>query len=176
MVYNDFHRKGSWKMGVDRTMNIRPLISEDREELRRMVIETGVFTDEEVNVAMELIDIVLGDKGQRDYQIVCAVDDHDRPSGYICYGPIPMTVGGFDLYWIIVDPRMQGRKIGSELLSYLEEEVRGLKGRMILADTSSIPSYEKAQEFYRRRGFQAVAKIADYYWKGNDRITYCKKL
>jgi ribosomal protein S18 acetylase RimI-like enzyme len=157
-------------------MKIRTLISEDREELRRMVIETGVFTDEEVKVAMELIDIVLGDKGQKDYQIVCAVDDHDRPVGYICYGPIPMTVGGFDLYWIIVDPGVQGRKIGSELLGYLEEEVRGLKGRMILVDTSSIPSYEKAQMFYLKRGFLEVARIADYYWEGNDRITYCKRI
>jgi ribosomal protein S18 acetylase RimI-like enzyme len=157
-------------------MKIRPLISEDREKLRRMVIETGVFTDEEVHVAMELIDLVLGDQGQKDYQIACAADDHDRPLGYICYGPIPMTVGGFDLYWIVVDSGVQGRKVGSELLSYMEEEARRSKGRMILADTSSIPSYEKAQAFYLKRGFQEVARIADYYWEGNDRITYCKRV
>ena len=141
-----------------------------------MVIETGVFTDEEVGVAMELIDIVLGEEGPKDYRIVCAADDQDQPLGYICYGPIPMTMGAFDLYWIVIDPGVQGRKIGSKLLDYLEEEVRGLKGRMILADTSSIPSYEKAQQFYLKKGFQEVARISDYYWEGNDRITYCKKL
>jgi ribosomal protein S18 acetylase RimI-like enzyme len=157
-------------------MNIRPLISKDGDGLRRMVIETGVFTDEEVGVAMELIGLVLGDEEQKDYRIVCAVDDQDQPLGYICYGPVPMTQGTFDLYWIVIDPGVQGQKIGSKLLDYLEEEVRGLKGRMILADTSSIPSYEKAQGFYLKRGFKEVARISDYYWEGNDRITYCKKL
>lgn len=157
-------------------MKIRPLISKDREGLQRMVIETGVFTDEEVGVAVELIDIVLGNESQKDYRIVCAVDAQDQALGYICYGPVPMTQGTFDLYWIVIDPKAQGQKIGSGLLDYLEEEVKGMRGRMILADTSSIPSYEKANGFYLKRGFQEVARIADYYWEGNDRITYCKKI
>jgi len=157
-------------------MKIRPLILEDRESLRRMVIEAGVFTDEEVGVAMELIDIVIGNRNQKDYTIVCAVDGRNEPTGYICYGPVPMTRGAFDLYWIVIDPRVQGQKLGSELLNYMEKEIRGLQGRMILADTSSIPSYEKANGFYLKRGFKEVARIADYYWEGNDRITYCKKI
>jgi ribosomal protein S18 acetylase RimI-like enzyme len=157
-------------------MKIRPLASKDRERLRRMVIETGVFTDEEVEVAMELIDIVLGNENQKDYRIVCAVDDQDQALGYICFGPVPMTRGAFDLYWIVIDPRVQGQKIGSELLDYLEEEVRRIRGRMILADTSSLSSYEKAHRFYLKNGFKEVARIVDYYWEGNDRITYCKKI
>jgi ribosomal protein S18 acetylase RimI-like enzyme len=157
-------------------MKIRPLISEDREKLRRMVIRTGVFTDDEVGVAMELIDIVIGNRSQKDYAIICAVDNQDEPIGYVCYGPVPMSQGVFDLYWIVIDPKAQGQKIGSELLNFIEEEVRGLKGRMILADTSSIPSYEKANGFYLQRGFKEVARIAYYYWEGNDRITYCKKV
>jgi ribosomal protein S18 acetylase RimI-like enzyme len=69
------------------------------------------------------------------------VDDQDQPVGYICYGPTPMTQGTFDLYWIVVDPNVQGRGIGSELLNFLEEVVREKEGRMILADTSTIPQY-----------------------------------
>ncbi|MBM4338356.1 MAG: GNAT family N-acetyltransferase [Deltaproteobacteria bacterium] len=157
-------------------MRIRPLVSEDREKLRQMIIRTSVFTDDEVGVAMELIDIVIGNKNQKDYTIVCTVDGHNEPAGYVCYGPVPMTQGTFDLYWIVIDPKVQGQKIGSELLDYMEREIRELQGRMILADTSSIPSYEKANRFYLKRGFKEVARIADYYWKGNDRITYCKKL
>lgn len=155
---------------------IRPLISKDRERLREMVIGTGVFTDDEVGVAMELIDIVISNKDQKDYQVVCAVGHKDEPIGYLCYGPVPMTRGAFDLYWIVIDPKAQGLKIGSGLLDHMEGEVRRLNGRMILADTSSIPSYEKANAFYLKRGFKEVARIADYYWEGNDRITYCKKL
>ena len=120
-------------------MKIRSLIPKDRTRLRAILVETRAFSSEEIDVAMELIDIVLTDENQKDYMIQCMVDDQDRPVGYICYGPVPMTQGTFDLYWIAVDPDFQGRGAGSKLLTFLEGAVREMKGRMILADTSSIP-------------------------------------
>jgi ribosomal protein S18 acetylase RimI-like enzyme len=125
---------------------------------------------------MELIDIALKDGSQKDYTVDCMVDDQDQATGYICYGLAPMTRGTFDLYWIVVDPSFQGMGIGSKLVDFLEGVVKGEKGRMILVETSSIPEYEKTLAFYRRRGFQEVARVPDYYHPGNDRITFCKRL
>ena len=141
-----------------------------------MLIETRAFNQEEIDVAMELIDIVLRDENQNDYKLHCMVDHEDQAVGYICYGPTPMTQGTFDLYWISVDPNFQGKRVGSKLLDFLEKEVREEGGRMILADTSTIPQYEKTKNFYLRNGFQEVARIPDYYYPGNDRITFCKRL
>jgi ribosomal protein S18 acetylase RimI-like enzyme len=141
-----------------------------------MLINSRVFTAEEIDVAMELIDIVLKDQIQKDYNIHCMVDDRDQPVGYICYGPTPITQGTFDLYWILVDPNFQGQGIGSKLLDFLEEVVREKEGRMILADTSTMPQYEKTKNFYLQNGFQGVARVPDYYHPGNDRITFCKRL
>jgi ribosomal protein S18 acetylase RimI-like enzyme len=104
------------------------------------------------------------------------VDDQDQAIGYICYGPTPMTQGTFDLYWIAVDPDFQEQGAGSKLLSFLEEQARAVGGRLILADASTIPHYEKTQKFYLKNGFQEVAKVSDYYYPGNDRITFCKKI
>ncbi len=115
-----------------------------------MLIKTRAFTSAEIDVAMELIDIVLKDQTQKDYQIYCMGDDQDRVIGYLCYGPTPMTQGTFDLYWIAVDPDFQGKGVGSKLLGFLEEVVKGRGGRMILADTSTIPHYEKTQKFYMK--------------------------
>jgi ribosomal protein S18 acetylase RimI-like enzyme len=157
-------------------MDIRPLVLKDRARLHAMLIDSRAFTSEEIDVAMELIDIVLKDQDQKDYKIDCMVDDHDQAIGYICYGPTPMTQGTFDLYWIVVDPNFQGKGAGSKLLDFFEKEVRKMKGRLILADTSSIPEYEKTQKFYLKKGFQEVARVSDYYWSGNDRITFCKRL
>ena len=157
-------------------MEIRPLLPKDRRVLESILLRANVFTLEEINIAMDLIDLVLMDSNQKDYIIHCFVNAQDQPLGYICYGPIPMTQGTFDLYWIVVDSDFKGQGIGSRLVDFLEEEMRRLKGRMILADTSSISSYEEAHRFYQKKGFQEVARIADYYWEGNDRITYCKKL
>ena len=157
-------------------MKIRSLVPKDRARLHSMLIETLAFNQEEIDVAMELIDIVLGDENQNDYKIQCMVDDEDQAVGYVCYGPIPMTQGTFDLYWISVDPNFQGKGVGSRLLDFLEKKVREEGGRMILADTSTIPQYEKTKGFYIRSGFQEVARIPDYYYPGNDRITFCKRL
>jgi ribosomal protein S18 acetylase RimI-like enzyme len=157
-------------------MKIRPLIKKDRTRLISMLMDSRAFTAKEIDIAMELIDIVLKDQNQKDYTIHCMVDDQDQPDGYICYGPTPMTQGTFDLYWIAVDPNLQGKGIGSKLLGFLEDVVRGMGGRMILADTSTIPQYEKTQKFYLRNGFQEVARVADYYYPGNDRITFCKRI
>jgi ribosomal protein S18 acetylase RimI-like enzyme len=157
-------------------MKIRLLSEKDRARLFSMMVRTRSFTSEEIDVAMELIDIVLKDPNQKDYRIHCMVDDQDQTTGFICYGPTPMTEGTFDLYWIAVDPDFQGNGIGSKLLDFLEKVVEGLKGRMILADTSSVPQYEKTKNFYLKNGFRDVARVPDYYHPGNDRITFCKKL
>jgi ribosomal protein S18 acetylase RimI-like enzyme len=157
-------------------MEIRSFILKDRAKLHSMLIDSRVFTAEEIDIAIELIDTVLTDESQKDYKIDCMVDDQDQPVGYICYGPTPMTQGTFDLYWIVVDPNFQGKGIGSKLLDFLEEGVREEGGRMILADTSTIPQYEKTKNFYLQNGFQEVGRIPDYYYPGNDRITFCKRI
>jgi ribosomal protein S18 acetylase RimI-like enzyme len=157
-------------------MKIRPLFENDRARLLSMLIKARAFTSEEIDVAMELIDIVLKDPIQKEYQIYCMVDDQDQAIGYICYGPTPMTQGTFDLYWIAVDPDFQEQGVGSKLLSFLEEMVKAEGGRLILADTSTIPHYEKTQKFYLKNGFQEMARVSDYYHPGNDRITFCRRI
>ncbi len=157
-------------------MKIRPLFKRDRAGLLSMLIKTGAFTSAEIDVAMELIDIVLKDQIQKDYLIDCMIDDQNLAIGYICYGPTPMAQGTFDLYWIAVDPDFQEQGVGSKLISFLEEGVKARGGRMILADTSTVPHFEKTQKFYVKNGFQEVARVPDYYHPGNDRITFCKRL
>jgi ribosomal protein S18 acetylase RimI-like enzyme len=164
------------KENSEQGMKIRSLVEKDRARLFSMLIMTRSFTSEEIEVAMELIDIVLKDPIQRDYKIHCMVDDQDQIIGYVCYGPTPMTQGTFDLYWIAVDPDFQKQGAGSILLDSLEEMVKTEGGRMILADTSTIPHYEKTRGFYLKNGFQEVGRVPDYYYPGNDRITFCKKL
>jgi ribosomal protein S18 acetylase RimI-like enzyme len=157
-------------------MKIRPLLEKDRAKLLSVLIKTRAFTSAEMDVAMELIDIVLKDQVQKDYQIDCMVDDQDLAIGYTCHGPTPMAQGTFDLYWIAVDPDFQEQGAGSKLVGFLEEGVKARGGRMILADTSTVPQYEKTQRFYVKNGFQQVARIPDYYQPGNDRITFCRRL
>jgi ribosomal protein S18 acetylase RimI-like enzyme len=156
-------------------MEIRPLRQSDREPIRRVLMETGVFTEEEVAIALELVDVVLGKPGQRDYVIrVCG--DGDIVRGYYCVGPTPATEGTFDLYWIAVQPEVHGMGIGGILNAHAEEYVKSNGGRLIIVETSSRPHYEKTRAFYQRRGYRELSRIKDYYRPGDDLVVYGKYL
>ncbi len=151
---------------------IRPITPGDREPIRKILEDTGMFTDQEVGIALELVDIVLNRPGQQDYVInVCEMDG---PVGYYCIGPTPATVGTYDLYWIVVDPAKQGKGIGATLEAHAEEMVRRQAGRLILAETSSQAKYEGTRQFYLRLGYKRLALIRDYYSPGDDLLVFGK--
>ena len=66
---------------------IRELIKKDRKNLRSIIVDTNHFNEDEVDVAMELIDASLKDPKQKDYIVKVYVnDDNELVAGYICYG------------------------------------------------------------------------------------------
>ncbi len=75
---------------------------EDLAAIRSMVESTGVFNAVELDCAVELADERLKEGPSSGYYFVFAELD-GRVVGYACYGPIALTVGSYDLYWIAVD-------------------------------------------------------------------------
>ncbi len=157
-------------------MSIRPLQREDKEPIEELLRATDVFNEEEIDVAIELIQIYLDDEHQKDYELFSYVDAEQKVSGYVCIGPTPSTLGTFDLYWIAVAPGVHGRGVGSELLRFTEEHVRAIGGRLLIAETSSTQKYEKTRAFYERKGFEQKGCIKDYYRPGDDLVIYGKYL
>jgi ribosomal protein S18 acetylase RimI-like enzyme len=157
------------------TGTIRPLLRTDREPLGRLLAATGVFTDDEIAIALELIDIVLDRPEQNDYEIA-VYDDGEGPVGYTCIGPTPGTDGTYDLYWIAVDPALHGRGIGRELDQHVQRSVMQRNGRLIVAETSSTQRYNATRMFYTRRGYTELSRITDYYRPGDDLVVYGKYL
>jgi ribosomal protein S18 acetylase RimI-like enzyme len=155
-------------------MTVRALQRGDRPFIERLLHETQVFTEAEIACALELIDIYLNAANQRDYLLFCAVDHEDHVFGYVCFGPTPLTDAVWDLYWIAVSPEKQKRGIGKLLLSFVETHVRAQTGRRLIIETSSLPRYEPTRIFYERHGYRELARIADFYAIGDDRIIYGK--
>ncbi len=153
---------------------VRPLRREDRGPLARIVEETGFFTEDELAIALELIDAVLNDPEQHDYLI--NVYDDGAVGGYYCVGPTPATAGTFDLYWIVVDQHRQGKGVGKTLLRHAEELLRARGGRLVIAETSSQPRYAPTRGFYTRTGYTELARIPGYYRPGDDLVIYGKYL
>ena len=162
--------------GADALTAIRPILRSDRAPIHEILEETGAFTEEEVSIALELIDVALDREGQEDYEIFTALGDGGEVAGYICIGPTPATIGTFDLYWIAVKPSYHGKRVARDLLRYVEELLKPRGGRLLIAETSSQPHYDRTRTFYERTDFIEAARIKDYYKVGDDLVVYAKYL
>ena len=155
-------------------MKIRKMSPEDKAQVIQIIETTAMFSKEEVLVAEELIDTFLENKDQKDY-IIYVSDENGTVTGYVCYGPAPATEGTFDLYWIAVSPNHQNKGIGKKLLAFVEKEVAGKHGNMVIIETSSREKYLPTQEFYKRNSYNIEARIADFYSIGDDRLIFVKR-
>jgi aminoglycoside 6'-N-acetyltransferase I len=157
-------------------MEVRKTERQDFETIRSIVVATEVFNQEEIDIAVELMEIYLNDANQQDYEMFSYVDGEGKVLGYICIGPTPATVATYDLYWIAVDPAAQSKGIGTVLLNFTEDVLRQRGGRLLIAETSSTSKYDNTRQFYERKKFQKLAHIKEYYKPNDDLVIYGKYL
>lgn len=155
-------------------MKIRKMSPEDKAQVMKIIEDTAMFSKQEIAVAEELVDIFLKNKEQKDYDVYVA-DDNGVVTGYVCFGPILVTDGTYDLYWTAVSPDKQKKGVGKKLLAFVEEEVVRQGGRMMIIETSSREKYLPTQEFYRKNSYCLEARIKDFYSPGDDRMIFVKR-
>ncbi|MBU1743428.1 MAG: GNAT family N-acetyltransferase [Proteobacteria bacterium] len=148
---------------------------EDREAVGRLIRATRFFSEEEIGIAVELVEERLA-KGDASGYFFLFAEEENRLLGYACFGPIPGTVHSFDLYWIAVDPGEQGRGVGRKLMATSETLIAQRGGRQVYADTSSRPQYEPTRTFYLSCGYLQEAFLADFYATGDGKVIFVKPL
>jgi ribosomal protein S18 acetylase RimI-like enzyme len=148
---------------------------EDKPHITKILRGTPEFKPFEVAVAEELIDSYLEDPSSSGYHILVAEVD-STVTGYICYGPTPLTEGTWDIYWIAVAREKQGHGIGSALMKSAEKEIVRAKGRLAIIETSSTPAYEKTRHFHLGQGYEVICRIPDFYVPGDDKLILQKRL
>ena len=190
-----------------------PLRASDRPRVESILRATGVFRDDEVEVALELFDEGLGVRRggpptgnltppaaagvtgashdaslsraeaagptlpPPDYLFVGAFASPDRTLvGYACYGATPATDRTYDLYWIAVDPAVQGTGAGTFLITEVERRLESAGARLLVIETSSRAEYEPTRRFYLARGYTEAARVGEFYAPGDDRVIYTKRL
>jgi ribosomal protein S18 acetylase RimI-like enzyme len=155
---------------------IRPMRPADKPAVMDLIRATKMFASQEIEVAEELVDVYLDRPGQKDYDIVVVEDPEGVVAGYMTWGPTPLAVGAYDLYWMAVSPKAQGRGLGKRLVRWLEDKAASLGGRLIIIETAGKPEYEPTRKFYLGLGYREVARIPEYYAPGDDRVIYTKSI
>ena len=154
---------------------LRPLQPSDHDAIGDLLQRYGNFRPEEIEVARQLLDEALAKQASEEYQCVVATLE-GRVVGYTCFGPVPVTEGVWDLYWIAVDPTGQRAGLGAHLQAATEQQIKSRGGRLMLAETSSLPGYAAARSFYLNQGYQLLDRLPDFYRTGDDRLTFGKRL
>ncbi len=183
-------------------MHLGSLDADDRARVSDLLVATGAFSTEEVDVALELFDSTftgreVGCRPERsedicrpersegpalaprdipDYEFLGAFDDDHQLLGYACFGPTPSTAGTHDLYWLAVHPAAQGRGAGRALVRQVERSLAERGARLLVVETSSRASYAHTREFYARCGYTEAARVRDFYAPADDRIILSTRL
>ena len=152
-------------------MTVRCPVASDRQPIYEALTRCGAFTADEVRVAMEMFDAGLGG----DYSLL-GIESGGVLCGYACFGQAGLTERSWYLYWMCVDPRIQGTGLGRTLERHVADVVRRLGGERLVLETSGRPDYERSRRFYERAGFTVHGRIPDFYKPGDDCLIYCKNL
>jgi ribosomal protein S18 acetylase RimI-like enzyme len=156
------------------SVGIRRLASGDREPLEAVLRSDDSFRDDEIAVALELIDEALGDPAS-DYWIRVA-ELEGEVAGYLCFGPTPMTRKTYDLYWLVTGAAFRGRGVARALLGAMEAELAERGGGGVRVETSVTEGYGAARRLYERLGYPEAGRLADFYAPGDDLVIYYKRV
>jgi ribosomal protein S18 acetylase RimI-like enzyme len=147
----------------------------DRRAVRELTASTGFFSDEEIAVAVELVEARLAQGIASGYRFVFA-ERAGALDGYVCFGPIALTRSSYDLYWIAVRPAAQRTGLGRRLMDVAEAATRELGGTAMYVETSTRAQYSPTRAFYRRLGYRLAAELPDFYGPGDGQAIFSKPL
>jgi D-alanine-D-alanine ligase len=152
---------------------IRRTEAGDRDAIMALLSSTRLFRPCEVAIAREVLDQALADGPSGDYQSYTAVTGGEV-SGWVCFGQTPCALGTFDIYWIAVASDLQGKGVGSALLTHAEELIRQRGGRLVVIETSARPDYDRTQRFYAKCGYTRAALVPAFYAPDDGKAIYLK--
>ena len=152
-------------------MHVRQLAASDRDAVEEALVNCAAFSDDEVRVALEMVDSGLAGE-----YLLPAIEAAGTVRAYACIGKAPLTASSWYVYWICVHPSFQGQGFGRRLQTRIEELVRDAKGDRIVVETSGRADYARTRLFYEHGGFVAAGRIPDFYRPGDDCVIYCTAL
>ena len=150
-------------------------VPEDIRRVRTLMNATALFLDNEVETATRQLQEKLDRDAGSSYQFLF-VEQYGRLLGFAAYGPVPCSATSFNLYWIIIQPGLQGRGLGRKIIMETEKTIQSQGGTRVYAETSERIYNASLRVFYERCGYRIISTIEDYYAEGESRITYGKTL
>jgi ribosomal protein S18 acetylase RimI-like enzyme len=139
----------------------------------KLLEATRFFRPDEILIAEEVITDAAS-KGPASHYQSYVLQRNNAVIGWVCWGPVPCTLGSYDIYWLGVAPECQGQGLGKKLMDFAEQRIRDAGGRLFIVETSGRESYLPTRTFYEHLGYTPAARVKDFYASGDDKIIYTK--
>jgi ribosomal protein S18 acetylase RimI-like enzyme len=154
---------------------IRPTEPNDTPELLAITAGTGLFTPADVETLREVLHEYHAEYAAQGHR--CHTYEADgKPIGFVYFAAAPMTDRTWDLWWIVVNKKIQAKGLGGQMLRFAEDAARAEKGRLMEVPTSGLPTYENTRKFYLKSGYQVAGVLKDHYADGHDMVIFSKRL
>ncbi|MEM1149520.1 MAG: GNAT family N-acetyltransferase [Pseudomonadota bacterium] len=95
----------------------------------------------------------------------------------LCYSlPEQLTDGTWNMLALAVRPDLQGKGLGSALVSAAEQHLKDEGQRILIVETSGKDDFALTRRFYVRNGYEEEARIRDFWADGDDKLVFRKAL
>jgi ribosomal protein S18 acetylase RimI-like enzyme len=148
---------------------------QERVQIVQIAVETGVFSNDEIETVDELLDGYFDDPEVSGYNFL-SYRDGARVLGFATWGPRDLAGRGYDLYWIATRPGAQRRGVARALMTGVEDTIRARGGGWIWIETSDTPPYAAARSFYERCGYQRLAILPDFFRVGDGLVVFAGRV
>ncbi len=141
------------------------------EELKKVVDSSGLFPSEYLD---DMIFDYLNNADTQD--IWFTYIDSNIPTAIAYCVPEKLTNGTYNLLAIGVSQNSQRNGVATEMMRYIEQQLKQKDGRILIVETSSDDAQIGARKFYEKIGYTQMAVIKDFWNDGEDKIVFWKKL
>ncbi len=151
-------------------MRIRPTTNGDMPGLKAVVDANGLFPADMLD---DMAAAYFSSDAANEFWLTA---DEAGPVAIAYCAPERMTQGTWNLLLIAVHPARQGRGLGAALMQHVESALAAGGERVLLVETSGLPTFERTRAFYRKLGYTEEARIREFYQAGEDKIIFRKAL
>lgn len=142
----------------------------DFDALIALALASGLFEPDQADILAAML------RSPEESDVWFTDEESGVPVGVAYLAPEKMTYGTWNLYWIAVAPEHQRQGRGKALLDHVQNWLVKEKQRILLVETAGVEDFDYVRKFYTDNGFEAEARIRDFYEAGVDKVVFRKPL
>lgn len=96
--------------------------------------------------------------------------------GINCIAENEQKTGGYSWDYVAVHHNYRKTGIAAAMIAEMNLFLKARQARYIVTYTCDLPEYSRIRGLFERGGFTLVGRCPDYYYEGEDRLIYHRKL